>query len=128
MAQDLCGGTNVRDFTNIPVGVPPSDHGHRDSTVWLHELTALVGRYCQVMVDCPACGRLHVHEGTVSLAREPGAITVDGRSLPLGQVRAVLAVPPSENEGVGIPRRVVDLAFVGGLAFAALTLLRLLQS
>ena len=96
--------------------------------MWLHDLTALVGRYCQVMIDCRACGRLHVHEGTVSLAREPGAIVVDGRSLPLGQVRALVAVPAPELESAAIPRRLVDLAFVGGLALTALTLLRLLGS
>ncbi len=80
------------------------------------------------MVDCPACGGLHVHEGMVSLAREPGAIKVDGRSLPLGQVRAVLALPSQEAENSAIPRRLFDLAFLGGLALTAFTLLHLAMS
>jgi hypothetical protein len=86
------------------------------------ELNSLLGRRCQLMVHCPACGGTHVHEGTIALARSPGEIQVDGHSYALGQVRAVVTLP--EPDGAMIPRRIFDLAFISGLVLAAFSALR----
>jgi len=75
------------------------------------------------MVQCNACGGVHVHEGTVSLAHQPGEIEVDGHRYALRDVRAVIALP--EPEGAAIPRATFDLMLVGGLALAALSVLQL---
>ncbi|MGE0544620.1 MAG: hypothetical protein AB7R89_31055 [Dehalococcoidia bacterium] len=74
------------------------------------------------MVQCPACGGTHVHEGTVSLASLPGEIQVDGHTYALGQVRAVLAL--TEPERATISRRMYDLVVLSGVALAALSALR----
>lgn len=75
------------------------------------------------MVYCVACGGTHVHEGTISLSPRPGEIQIDGHTYPLGQVRAVLALP--EPEQTAIPRAVFDLALFSGIALAALSAFRL---
>lgn len=75
------------------------------------------------MVQCPACGGTHVHEGTVSLASLPGEIQVDGHTYAVGQVRAALAL--TEPEQVTISRRTFDLVLLSGIALAALSALRL---
>lgn len=82
----------------------------------------MLGRRCQLMVQCSVCGGAHVHEGTVSLARQPGEIEVGGARFALRDVRAVLALP--EPEGTVVPRRIVDLVLLGGLALAAFSALR----
>jgi hypothetical protein len=87
-----------------------------------HDLTALLGRRCQLMVDCSVCGGSHVHEGTVTLARQPGEIDVDGARYPLRDVRAVLALP--EGESRTISRAMFDLVLLGGFALAAFSALR----
>jgi hypothetical protein len=74
------------------------------------------------MVQCPACGGTHVHEGTVSLSSLPGEIQVDGHTYSVGQVRAVLAL--SEPDAATISRRMFDLVILSGVAFAALSALR----
>jgi hypothetical protein len=74
------------------------------------------------MVECPACGGTHVHEGTIALSSRPGEILLDGHTYSLGQVRAVVTLP--ESDGVAIPRPVFDLVFLAGLALAAITALR----
>ncbi len=66
-----------------------------------HELTQFVGRHCQVMVDCPACGRTHGHEGKLALSRRPGEIEVDGHVFDLTEVRALHPAPVSETESHG---------------------------
>lgn len=67
-----------------------------------HELTQFVGRHCQVMVDCPACGRTHGHEGKLALSRRPGEIEVDGHVFELTEVRALNPAPVSEGDSNGI--------------------------
>lgn len=74
------------------------------------------------MVQCPACGGTHVHEGTVSLASLPGEIQVDGHTYAVGQVRAALAL--SEPDKATISRRTYDLVLLSGVALAALSALR----
>jgi hypothetical protein len=86
------------------------------------DLSPMLGRRCQLMVQCPTCGGTHVHEGTVSLSSLPGEIRVDGHTYSLGQVRAVLAL--TEPDDGAIPRRVFDLVFLSGVALAALSALR----
>jgi hypothetical protein len=87
-----------------------------------NDLASLLGHRCQLMVNCTVCGGVHVHEGTVSLARQPGEIEVGGHAYPVGQVRAVVTLP--EPDGFAIPRRVFDLAFLGGLALVAFNVFR----
>jgi hypothetical protein len=77
------------------------------------------------MVHCGACGGSHVHEGTVSLAREPGEIEVDGHRLAVMDVRALVALPDQDGRDATIARSVFDLVLLGGLALAAHSAARL---
>jgi hypothetical protein len=86
------------------------------------DITALIGQRCQLMVQCSVCGGAHVHEGTVSLARQPGEIEVGGARVTLDDVRAVLALP--DAEGKVVSRKVFDLVLLGGFALAAFSALR----
>lgn len=60
------------------------------------EIAPYLGRRCQVMVSCPACGETHVHEGTLNAARQPGEVQLDGRAYPLSEIRALIASPGAE--------------------------------
>lgn len=114
----------VKSFTRRSgVSGPRSQGFEKDSIVVTRELNSLLGHRCQLMVQCPACGGTHVHEGTVSLSSRPGEIQIDGRDYALGQVRAVLAL--SEPTGTEVPRRVFDLIFLSGIGLAALSAFRL---
>jgi hypothetical protein len=77
------------------------------------------------MVRCGACGGSHVHEGTLSLARNPGEIEMGGHRYALLDVRALVALPEPDGHEVAVPRSVFDLALLGGLALAAYTAARL---
>ena len=97
-----------------------------DSTVPARDLSPFLGRRCQMMVQCTACGGTHVHEGTLAATGRPGELLVDGRSFPLTAIRALVTVstPDAEPEPT-ISRGLYNLAWLSGIALAALTALRL---
>jgi hypothetical protein len=77
------------------------------------------------MVRCGACGGSHVHEGTLSLARNPGEIEMDGHRYAVLDVRALVALPEPDGREVAISRSVFDLVLLGGLALAVYSAARL---
>ena len=91
------------------------------------ELAPYLGRRCQVMVECDACGGTHTHEGTLAAARKPGELEIDGRTYPYGRVRA-LVLAPSEGEGaeLGVPRTAWNVALIAGVALAVVEVLRVM--
>lgn len=60
------------------------------------EIAQYLGRRCQVMVSCPACGETHVHEGTLNAARLPGEVQLNGHAYPLAEIRALIASPNAD--------------------------------
>lgn len=94
----------------------------------LHDITPYLGRRCRVMVDCAICGGTHVHEGTLSIARQPGAIAVGGHTYSLGQIRALATAPGADPlpETRGVPRPLFDLVWQAGLLLMGLSAARLL--
>ena len=90
------------------------------------DLSSYLGRRCQMMVHCTACGGTHVHEGTLATTGRPGELLVDGRAFPLSAIRALVMVstPDAEPEPT-ISRGLYNLVWLSGIALAALTALRL---
>lgn len=91
------------------------------------DLAPYLGRRCQVMVQCAACGRTHVHEGTLGAAQRPGELEIAGRNYDVTQVRALVLVPcDGEVATALISRPLVNLALLSGLGLALLALVRAL--
>lgn len=90
-----------------------------------NDLTPYIGRRCQLMVDCPACGGTHVREGLIARARTPGDLLIDGFAVTPGDVRALVALPVGDVDGPEVDRRVFNLVVLSGLALAAVSALRL---
>ena len=90
------------------------------------DLSPFIGRHCQLMVDCDACGGTHVHEGTLALARQPGEVQLGGRSYPVHQIRALVDVPATEAaaEGITISMRAFQMLWQAGLLLAMLAAAR----
>jgi hypothetical protein len=97
-----------------------------DSSVHTTDLAPYLGRRCQLMVQCAACGRTHVHEGTLGAAARPGELQIAGWTYEVTQVRAlVLAPSDGDADTTAIPRAPFNLALVAGLGLALLTALRI---
>ena len=95
----------------------------------LRDIGPYIGRRCQMMVQCRACGGTHVHEGTLDVARRPGEVQLDGYCFLLSEIRALVAAPLSEGDElrtVNLPR--ADLLWRALLLLAALSALRALVS
>ena len=98
-----------------------------DNTVQTLDLAPYLGRRCQMMVQCAACGRTHVHEGTLGTAPRPGELEIAGRNYDVTQVRA-LVLAPSDGEATTalVSRPLFNLALLSGLALALFTVVRAL--
>ena len=90
------------------------------------DLAPYFGRRCQMMVQCAACGRTHTHEGTLSAARRPGELAIDGRIYQYAEIRA-LVLAPVEWDGAtaGVSRPSYMATLFAGVALALLCALRL---
>jgi hypothetical protein len=98
-----------------------------DSTVRTTDLAPYLGRRCQLMVQCAACGRTHVHEGTLGVAPRPGELQIAGRTYEVSQVRALILAPSDGDANTTlIPRALLNLALFSGLGLALLTAVRIL--
>jgi hypothetical protein len=97
-----------------------------DSSVQVTDLAPYLGRRCQLMVQCSACGQTHVHEGTLGVTARPGEVEIVGQVYEFTQVRALVLA-----HGDGEPPRAVSRSFFNvvlgsGLVLALLTALRVL--
>jgi hypothetical protein len=94
----------------------------------LCEIAPYLGRRCRMMVQCPACGGTHVHEGTLDVAPLPGEVQLDGHAYAIGQIRALTSAgsEPGRRER-GVPRPVFDLVWQAGLLLMALSAARVLM-
>ena len=91
------------------------------------DLTPYLGRRCQLMVQCAACGRTHVHEGTLGAASRPGELQIAGRTYEVTQVRALVLAPcEGDASSTLVSRPLFGLALFSGLGLALLTALRVL--
>ena len=97
-----------------------------EKIVRLQDILPYLGRRCQMMVCCDACGGVHVHEGTLAVARKPGEVQLDGRSFTLRQIRALVASPTMDatREDASISRRAFNLLWQAGVLLAALSAFR----
>ncbi len=93
------------------------------------DLSPYLGRRCQMMVHCTACGGTQVHEGTLAATGRPGELLVDGRLFPLTAIRALVTVStPDADPEPTISRGLYNLIWLSGIALTALTALRLAGS
>jgi len=91
----------------------------------LSEIAPYLGRRCRMMVQCPACGSTHVHEGTLNVAAQPGEVQLDGHAYAVGQIRALTAAGPEPaDDRRGIPRPLFNLLWQAGLLLMALSAAR----
>lgn len=89
------------------------------------EIAPYLGRRCRMMVQCPACGGTHVHEGKLDAAALPGEVRLDGHAYAVGQIRALTATGPEPADHKrGIPRQVFDLLWQAGVLLMALSAAR----
>lgn len=90
------------------------------------DLAPFLGRRCQVMVQCAACGRTHTHEGALMATQQPGELSVDGRTYQYTQVRALVLAPvDGEAPAVAVSRPFVVVVIWAGVALALLSAVRL---
>ena len=97
-----------------------------DNIVQTTDLAPFLGRRCQLMVQCTACGRTHVHEGTLGAARRPGELQIAGRTYEVTQVRALVLAPSDGDAATAVSRSLFNLALFAGLGLALLTAVRVL--
>ena len=63
------------------------------------------------MVNCQACGRTHVHEGTLAVSHQAGEVQLNEQQFMLSQIRALAPVPVLETS---------EAASISGWAFRLL--------
>ena len=74
------------------------------------------------MVNCQACGRTHVHEGTLAVSRQAGEVQLNEQKFMLSQIRALSAVPVLDSsDGASISGRAFGLLWQVVLLLAALS-------
>jgi hypothetical protein len=89
------------------------------------EIAPYLGRRCRMMVQCPACGNTHVHEGTLAAAALPGEVQLDGHAYAISRIRALTAAgpEPAGRQRV-VPPSLMNLVWQVGLLLMALSAAR----